>query len=248
MNKIFAISNQKGGVGKSTTTLSLGAAWAEKGETVLALDLDPQSGLTISLGCNPESFEKTSYDIFCEGAPIKDVLYKTPYENFHFVPANLDLAGAEAKLIGEPGWERVLKIAVDAISAHYTRVLFDCPPSLGILTINALTAAHVVIVPMQCEWLAMNGLKQFQTIFEKVKNRSNPDLEMRVLRTMFDSRTTHSREISEEIERLFGERVLRPVIKRSIKFAEATAVGKPIVGYAAESELAQAYRDLAGEI
>jgi chromosome partitioning protein len=126
--------------------------------------------------------------------------------------------------------------------------LFDCPPSLGVLTINALTAAHVVLVPLQTEWLAMNGLKQFQIIFNKIKSRSNPELEMRVLRTMFDSRTTHSREVSEEIEKAFGEKVLRSIIKRSVKFAEATVVGKPILAYAAETELAQAYRDLADEI
>jgi chromosome partitioning protein len=228
--------------------VSLGAALAERGEKLLAIDLDPQAGLTISLNCDPEGFEKTTYDIFCEGASILDVLYKTPYENFHFVPAKLDLAGAEGKLIGEPGWDRILKTALEAISAHYTRVLIDCPPSLGVLTINALTAAHVAIVPMQTEWLAMNGLKQFQIIFDKIKSRSNPGLEMKVLRTMYDSRTTHAREVSEEIEKAFGDRVLRSIIKRSVKFAEATVVGKPILAYAGASELAQAYRDLAEEI
>jgi chromosome partitioning protein len=246
--RVIAFANQKGGVAKTTSTLNLAVALAEQGLSVLAIDLDPQAGFTTSLGHDPEGFEKTTYDVFCEGASIAEVLYKTPYENFHFVPAKLDLSGAEAKLIGEPGWDRILKSALEAITAHYTHIVIDCPPSLGVLTINALTAAQVVIVPLQCEYLAMNGLKQFQTIFTKVKERSNPELEMKVLRTMYDARTTHAREVSEEIQKVFGEKVFRPIIKRSIKFADATAAGQPILAYAAESELAQAYRDLAGEI
>jgi chromosome partitioning protein len=248
VGKIYAIANQKGGVGKSTTVASLAAAFSESGQNVLLIDMDPQAGLTTSLGFDPDSFDKTVYHVLLGQIDTQAAIQKTKLEKVDLVPSNLDLAGAEPELIGEIGWDRALKDALDPISLHYGRVFLDCPPSLGVLTTNALVAAQTVIVPLQCEYLAMRGFKQLQQIIDKVKRKANPALEVRILRTMLDARTTHGREVSEEIEKVFGEQVFQPIIKRTIKFADSTVAGEPILIYAKDSDVSQAYRELAKEI
>lgn len=248
MAKIYAAANQKGGVGKTTTVGSLGSALAEQGKNVLLVDLDPQAGLTVSLGFDPDSFERTIYHVLLEEESLKNAIVPTKITGVHLVPANLDLAGVEADLIGEIGWDRTLKDALDQVQENYDYILLDCPPSLGVLTTNALVATQTVIVPLQCEFLALRALKQLQKIVTKVKRKANPDLQTRILRTMYDIRTTHGREVFEEIARAGGDQVFQTFIKRTVKFADATAAGEPILQYDTDSEVARAYRELAKEL
>jgi chromosome partitioning protein len=250
MPRMYAITNQKGGVGKSTTCSCLSAALAESGFKVLMVDLDPQAGLTVSLGLDPEAFELTSYDflIRAETLRVDDIIVSAGAPGVDLIPANLDLAGAEAELIGEIGWDRTLKDNLALITRVYDFILFDGPPSLGVLTTNGLMAAHQVIVPVQTEYLALRGLSQLQRIIQKVQKKGNPGLEVKILRTMHISRTVHSTEVLAELERAFGAQVYRTVIKRTIKFPEASRAGKTLLTFARDSEGAQAYRHLAQEV
>ncbi len=250
MPRIYAIANQKGGVGKSTTCSCLAAALSESGLTVLMVDLDPQAGLTVSLGLDPESFELTSYDflIRAESLNVADIICATGTPGVDLIPANLDLAGAEAELIGEIGWDRTLKENLSLITRPYDYILIDGPPSLGVLTTNSLMAAHQVMVPVQTEYLALRGLTQLQRIIQKVQKKGNPGLEVKILRTMHNSRTLHSTEVVDELKQAFGAQVYRTVVKRTIKFAEASRAGQPLLQFARESEGARAYRQLAQEV
>ncbi|MEM3434126.1 MAG: ParA family protein [Candidatus Methanomethyliaceae archaeon] len=250
MSAIYAIANQKGGVGKTTTCLCLGAALAETEKRVLLVDLDPQAGLTTSLGFDPDKFETTIYAALIdpEVVSLPEITVKTRVPNLWLVPSNLDLAGAEAELIGEIGWDRNLKELLSTIASLYDFIIVDCPPSLGVLTTNALMAADSVIVPVQTEYLALRGLKQLSKIISKVKKKGNPNLQVRILRTMHDARTLHAREIGEEIERVFSGQLYQTVIKRTVKFADASLAGEPILSYAKNSPGAMAYRELAKEI
>jgi chromosome partitioning protein len=249
MSKLYAITNQKGGVGKTTTSVCLGAALAELEKRVLAVDLDPQAGLTTSLGFDPDSFETNIYNALIDDEfHVKEIITKTKVQNFSFLPSNLDLAGAEGELIGEIGWDRTLKNTLYQIANDYDYILIDCPPSLGVLTTNALIAAQRVIIPVQSEYLALRGLKQLNRIIAKVRKKGNPELKPKILRTMHDPRTTHSSEIVEELERHFGDQVYKTIIKRTIKFADSALAGEPILIYANKSEGADAYRQLAREV
>ncbi|MCM8759517.1 MAG: AAA family ATPase [Candidatus Omnitrophica bacterium] len=250
MATIYSITNQKGGVGKTTTCLCLGSALAEEGYKVLLVDFDPQAGLTVSLGYDPDSFSKTIYDslINCEQYPLKEVLIATKINNLFVVPSNLDLAGAEGELIGEIGWDRNLKEALAEIKNDYDFIFIDCPPSLGVLTTNALICADAVIIPVQTEYLALRGLKQLENIIAKVRKKGNPKLRKRILRTMHNTRTLHSKEVVEELEKIFPQEVFSTIIKRTVKFADATLAGLPIIQYAKTSEAADAYRNLAKEV
>jgi chromosome partitioning protein len=248
MARIFAFANQKGGVGKTTSSAALAAAFAEQGKRVLLVDLDPQAGLTTSLALDPGTLETTVYQVFTDGVELKSVARDTKMPNVTLIPANLDLAGAEAELIGEVAWERTLKDAIAPLIGEYERVVLDCPPSLGILTTNALVAADSVIVPLQCEYLALRALKQLQTIVTKVRRKANRDLCVRILRTLYDSRTHHGREVFEEIARVAPDEVLQTYIKRTVRLADAAAAGETIITYASDSEAAQAYRELAREL
>lgn len=249
MSKLYAITNQKGGVGKSTTCACLGTALAELGRKVIIVDLDPQAGLTTSLGFDPDSLETTIYQaIIDDSYPIQEIISKTKVPNLYFIPSNLDLAGAEAELIGEIGWDRILKDVLSPILNDYDFVFIDCPPSLGLLTTNALMASDRAIIPVQCEYLAFRGLKQLNKIIYKVRKKGNPELRAKILRTMHDLRTIHSREIVEELEKVFGDQIYKTIIKRTIKFADSAVAGVPILIYDKRSEGAEAYRQLAKEI
>jgi chromosome partitioning protein len=248
---IYATANQKGGVGKTTTCLNVATVLAELGKLVLMVDLDPQAGLTTSLGFNPEEMQPTIYNLLIDDSnelDIKQVVMKTNVANLDFIPANLDLSGAEIELIREMSWDRTLEGKLKPIRGDYDYIFIDCPPSLGVLTTNAFLAAQMVIVPVQSEYLAMRGLKQLQKIVAKVQKKGNPALRIKILRTMHDSRTIHSTEIVDELKRVFGERTFDTIIKRSVKFSEAVAAAQPIIKYAKDSPGALAYRDLAKEI
>lgn len=248
MGTIYAVANQKGGVGKTTTAASLGASLAEQGQSILLVDLDPQAALTISYGIDLDHLNKTVYHVLIEEATIGETTLTTEMPLVNIVPSNLDLAGAEVDLIGEMGWDRTLSEALKQVQKKYDYIILDCPPTLGVLTTNALVAGHLALVPMQCEYLALRALKQLQTIITKVQRKANPELKVRILRTMYDGRTIHAREVFEEIASVGGDQVLTTFIKRTIKFADAAAGGTPINLYAEDSEAAQAYRDLAQEL
>lgn len=249
MSTVIAVANQKGGVGKTTTTLNLGAALSELGKKVLLVDADPQGNLGVSLGIKVEDLEKTLYDVLInpEVTPINSVIIKTPF-GFDIVPSNIDLSGAEVELMDEVGREYILKEALKPVRGIYDYIIIDCPPSLGLLVINALTAADLVIIPVQTEFLAMRGIKHLQKTIFKVQRRTNPKLKVRLLSTMFDARTTHSKDVLEEIREIFGGQVYETVIKRTIKFADASVAGMPILFYESKSEGAKAYRALAEEV
>ncbi|MEQ8163109.1 MAG: ParA family protein [Smithellaceae bacterium] len=247
---IYAIANQKGGVGKTTTCLNVATVLAEQGKKVLMVDLDPQAGLTTSLGFNPEELQPTIYNLLIDGDElnVRQVILSTSEPNLDFIPANLDLSGAEIELIREMSWDRTLGEVLKPVRSFYDFIFVDCPPSLGVLTTNAFMAAKMVIVPVQSEYLAMRGLKQLQKIISKVQKKGNPGIQIKILRTMHDARTIHSTEIVDELKRVFDKRVFDAIIRRSVKFSEATAAFQPIIRYAENSPGALAYRDLVKEI
>lgn len=250
MPKIFCVTNQKGGVGKSTTCANLSAALSEDGKKVLLLDLDPQAGLTTSMGYDPDSFDKTIYNALIdpEGTPLKSVLIDTNVPGVCLAPANLDLAGAEAELIGEIGWDRTVKEILSPIQNQFDYIIIDCPPSLGLLTANALIASEMAIIPLQAEYLAMRGLKQLNKIISKVRKKGNPTLATKIIITMFDKRTIHAQEVLEEIKKTFGDQVHPAIIKRTVKFADSTVAGRPLVHLDPQSEASRSYREIAKEI
>jgi chromosome partitioning protein len=244
MPRVLAFANQKGGVAKTTTTLSIGAALAERGRSVLAVDMDPQGALTFSMGVDPDSLDETVNDVLVRRLPVQKVIIT---KEFDLMPANIDLAGAEAVLLAKTGREYALQRAIREVLPIYDYILIDCPPSLGILTINSLTAAHGVLIPLQCEALSHRGVGQLIETVRDIRHFTNPELELiGVIPTMYDGRSRHAREVLDDVGSRYDLPVLSPAIRKSIKFAEASQAGRSILSYAPSHPGAEAYRALAG--
>ncbi len=243
MPRITAIANQKGGVAKTTSTLALGAALAESGKTTLVVDMDPQAALTYSLGIDPDALEETVNDVLVRRLDVRNVILPREVD---LVPSNIDLAGAEAILLTKTGREYALQRALREIQDDYDRILIDCPPSLGILTINALTAAHDVVIPLQCEALSHRGVGQLLETLDDIRHFTNPELKVAgLVPTLFDGRTRHAREALEDVGERYGVRVFEPPIRKSIRFAEAAQAGRSILSFAGSHPAADAYRTIA---
>lgn len=244
VGRVVAVANQKGGVAKTTTVQSLGAALAELGEAVLLCDLDPQACLTFSLGLDPDSLDRSLHDVFLGRCSAAGILCKVG--DVHLLPSTIDLAGSEVHLLTRTGREHALKRALADLRGDYDAVLIDCPPSLGILTINGLTAADGVIIPLQCETLGNRGVGQLLETIDDVRRFTNPDLEViGVVPTMFDPRTRHGREMLEAVRERYGLPILEPPVRKSIRFAEAPGRGRSIFEHAPDTPGAEAYRALA---
>src|SRR5216683_689151 len=244
--KVIAFANQKGGVAKTTTTLNLGVALAEKGLRVLAIDLDPQGNLTMSQGWNPDEIERSMFDVLVHRLPITEIIRT---QELDVGVASIDLAGAELALSSMIGRERALEKALAAIKDSYDFILIDTPPSLGLLTINALVAANGVIVPVQCEYLSLRGLVQLENTLAMIRENLNPQVAIQgILPTMFDKRLLHSREAVEILKENFGDLVLETKIKKTVRYAEAPVKGQSIIKYDPGSDAAGMYRDLAKEV
>ena len=247
--RIFAVANQKGGVGKTTTTVNLGACFAELGQRVLVIDLDPQANASTGLGLNPRQLEHSLYDVLLHGVPLEDVIEPVSVKNLFVAPASLDLAGAEIELVPAFSRERKLKDAIESVIDDYDIVLIDCPPSLGWLTINGLTAANEVLVPIQTEYYALEGLGQLIRNVDLVTRNLNPELQLStIVLVMFDARTKLSGQVADEVREHFGEKVCRQVIPRTVRLSEAPSFGQPITAFDPMSRGAIAYRELAKEV
>jgi chromosome partitioning protein len=244
--KVIAFANQKGGVAKTTTALNLAVAFKESGHRVLAVDMDPQGNLTMSQGVDPDKVDKSMFDVLVHRLPIREVIVEREID---VAVASIDLAGAEIAMSMQIGRERALQKAFDEIRDDYDFVCIDTPPSLGLLTVNALTAANKVIVPVQCEYLSMRGLVQLQNTLQMIRENLNPGVEIEgILPTMLDSRTVHAKEAVEILEENFGELVFKSRIRKAIKFAEAPVRGSSVIKYDTKSKAADAYRELAKEV
>jgi chromosome partitioning protein len=244
--KVIAFANQKGGVAKTTTTLNLAAAFAEQGHRVLCVDMDPQGNLTMSQGIDPDTLETSMFDVLVHDLSIREVIRKREID---IACASIDLAGAEIAMSTKIGRERSLTKALRTISDDYDWVFIDTPPSLGLLTVNALTAADQVIVPVQCEYLSMRGLLQLQNTLSMIRENLNPDVQIAgILPTMVDTRTLHAREALEILEENFGDRVFGARIRKTIRFAEAPVKGMSVLKYDPTGTAADAYRQLAKEV
>ena len=249
MGRIIAIANQKGGVGKTTTAINLSACLAEKGQKVLAVDIDPQGNMTSGLGLEKEAVDKTIYDLMIGEATIEDVIYKEVIENLDILPTDINLSGAEIELIGTDNKEFIIRNEVHKVKEEYDFIIIDCPPSLSVLTINAMTTADTVLVPIQCEYYALEGLSQLIHTIELVKERLNPGLEMEgVVFTMYDARTNLSLQVVENVKDNLQQNIYKTIIPRNVRLAEAPSYGQPITLYDTRSAGAEAYRLLAEEV
>lgn len=248
--RIIAMCNQKGGVGKTTTTINLGAALAQYGRKVLIVDFDPQGAASVGLGINPHELDRTVYNLLMErSADIDEIIRRTEIDGLDVLPANIDLSAAEVQLVGEVARESVLARALRDVTDRYDVVLVDCQPSLGLLTVNALTAAHGVLIPLASEFFALRGVALLVETIEKVRDRLNPRLEIDgILATMYDPRTLHSREVLERVVEAFGDKVLETVINRTVKFPDASVAATPITAFAPDHHAADQYRQLAREL
>jgi chromosome partitioning protein len=247
---VLAMCNQKGGVGKTTSTINLGAALAEYGRRVLLVDFDPQGALSVGLGVQPHQLDTTIYNLIMErNVGIDDVIRPTTVEGMDLLPSNIDLSAAEVQLVTEVGREQTLGRTINPVLDRYDYVLVDCQPSLGLLTVNALACADGVLIPLECEFFSLRGVALLMDTIEKVQDRLNPKLEITgILATMYDPRTLHTREVMTRVVEAFGELVFDAVINRTVRFPETTVVGEPITRWASKSTGAEAYRALAREV
>jgi chromosome partitioning protein len=246
VNRVIAFANQKGGVAKTTTTLNLGVALKEKGFRVLAIDLDPQGNLTMSQGWNPDEIERSMFDVLVHQLPMGEIIREAEID---VAVSSIDLAGAELALSSMIGRERALEKALAPMKDEYDYVLIDTPPSLGLLTINALVASDGVIVPVQCEYLSLRGLAQLQNTLGMIRENLNPEVDIQgILPTMFDRRLLHSKEAVDILKENFGDLVFKTMIRKTIRYAEAPVKGQSVLGYDPSGEAAQLYRDLAKEV
>ena len=249
MSRVFAVANQKGGVGKTTTAINLAASLAANDLRILVVDSDPQGNATTGVGVNPRNLETSMYDVIINEVPIENCIEATSFRNLFVAPAALDLAGAEIELV--PAFSRELRLrrALEAVEDDYDFVLIDCPPSLGLLTVNGLAAAHEVLVPIQCEYYALEGLGQLLRNVGLVQSNLNPELEVStIILTMYDARTRLAEQVVEEVRQHFGDRVCHNVVPRTVRLSEAPSFGQPIVVFDSSSRGAIAYRELAKEV
>ncbi|WP_250447152.1 AAA family ATPase [Actinotalea sp. C106] len=248
--RIIALCNQKGGVGKTTTTINLGAALASYGRRVLIVDFDPQGAASVGLGISPHELDRTVYNLLMErGVDVGEVIQETAVPGLDLLPANIDLSAAEVQLVGEVARESILARVLRGVEDDYDVVLVDCQPSLGLLTVNALTAAHGVLIPLECEFFALRGVALLVETIEKVRDRLNPRLEVDgILATMHDPRTLHSREVLARVHEAFGDQLLHTVIGRTVKFPDSSVAAEPITTYAPSHPGATAYLQLAREL
>ncbi len=248
--RILAMANQKGGVGKTTTTINLGAALAEYGRRVLLIDFDPQGALSVGLGVNANNLDLSIYNVLMQDdVGINDILVKTNVDGLHLLPANIDLSAAEIQLVNEVAREMALARLLRPVVKDYDFILIDCQPSLGLLALNALTCAHGVLIPLECEFFSLRGVALLLDTIDKVRERLNFDLELEgILATMYDSRTTHCRQVLQRVVEAFGDKVYQTVITKTVKFPESTVAGAPITTLDPASSGARNYRQLAREV
>lgn len=249
MSRVIAITNQKGGVGKTTTAVNLSACLAYKGKRVLLIDVDPQGNSTSGLGIDKKSIQKSIYDVLINDVQIETTIIDTHVENLKICPSNIQLAGAEVELVSVISRETRMKMSIEEIRNNFDFILIDCPPSLGLLTINALTAADTILVPIQCEYYALEGLSQLMNTVKLVQRHLNPSLDVEgVVLTMFDARTNLSIQVVEEVKKYFKNKVYRTVIPRNVRLSEAPSYGLPIILYDPKSKGSECYLELAEEV